>query len=544
MKGEGAAALALACGFDRQLSGGALALNVIAGLQEFLLDRAKAEASTYAVDELGARLCAKADETKNTDDQNFVRSLFVSTCAVVQGGDFEINEAMLRRLRRALLDDLTLLPGKLLDHYQLRHARDLSPDQLAGLLLARSLIEVVVAVIEGERSVSEMSELWRDETRERYQKLEADQQLRCSLKAQPFAAWCVGLLVPHLSVAVSDVASGPRQTPEQIAAAVERAAVRYCEIYAPDVDRAHGACLLAPEYQQHRAQLEALARAAHRLVELERVAEALRQSSAPPSEIAAKVLPELALALDALVEHLPEQTRASAGVAIMALRASAAMVARDYVGATASFVRTAGTSHTLGNSKVPAGVVRSLEFGARLASAKTSDEAKAAIEEEALPLGSYKVKYDRSDWTISVNAHVGTFIGAQWQFQQQPGEGEDGIAARPLSAPLGLDFSAPSSKAAHFGLLLALVDPFAAGTVDKSGDAQDLDWGALLNPGLYARVGIGGSPFTLLGGVGWQPLTRSPDDCPRASGGPVPCWKGAAQLGLALAVDVPLLRLR
>jgi hypothetical protein len=544
MKGESAAELAQACKFDQQTSGLGLAVNAIAGLQDFLLERAKAEASAYAVNELGARLCAKADETKNTEQQNFVRSLFASTCAVVQGDGFEVNEAALRRLRRALVDDLTLLPGKVLDQYQLTNGAKLSPEQHAGLLLARSLIEVAVGVIEGERSLSEMGKTWRDDARQRYQRLNPAQQLRCSLKGQPLAAWCVGLLVPDLCVAVSDVAKGPSQTPEQIAAALERAAVSYCKTYAPEADRENGACLLVPEYQQQRAQLEALARAAHRLVELERVAQALSQSATPPSEVAAKVLPDLALALDGLVEHLPEHARASTEVAAMALRASAAMVARDYVGATASFVRTAGESPTLGNLNIPDGVVRSLEFGARLAGAKTSDEAKAAIEEEALPLGSYKIKYDRSEWTIAINAYVGTFVGKQWQLDQQDGAGKDGFAARPLSAPLGLDFSAPSSKAAHLGLLLALVDPFAAGTVDKSGEAQDFDWGALLNPGLFARLGIGGSPFTLLAGVGWQPLTRSPDDCPRADGSTAPCWKGAVQLGLALSVDVPLLQLK
>lgn len=545
LNGESGADLALACRLDEETSGASLAVTAIAGLQDFLVERAKAEASTYAVDELGARLCADKEESKNTTAENFVRSLFTRTCAIIQADEFELSEATLRRLRQALVDDLTLIPGKLIER-RLDQLKDPEQEQRAGLVLALGMVEAAVSVVKGTIGLPEVPARWRDETKAGYNRLQADHRLKCSLNALPFSPWCVGLFVPDLSLAVVELAKGPGQTPEQVAAAIERAAVRYCEVYAPPgPDSIEGACLLNPSYKgaEYRATFEALARAAQRLAALQNAATKLAAEGATPSEIAGRVLPDLALTLEGIIEVLPKQLRDSTEVAIMALRAAAAMVARDYVTATSSFVTVVSKGSTVAGIEVPDGAVRAIEFGARLAAAKNRDEAKAAIEDEALPLGSYKIKYDRSQWTIMINAYVGTFVAQEWQMNGENDRAKDGFAARPLTAPIGIDFTLPSDKYFHGGLLLALVDPFAAGTVDTDGEAQELDWGALLDLGLYLRVGLGGSPFTLLGGVGWQPLTRSTDDCTLADGEVRPCWKGAVHVGAAVAVDVPLLRL-
>jgi hypothetical protein len=177
---------------------------------------------------------------------------------------------------------------------------------------------------------------------------------------------------------------------------------------------------------------------------------------------------------------------------------------------------------------------------ARLAAAKTSDDAKKVFEDEAAPLGSYKVKYDREGVTVAVNAFVGPFAGYGGNFQRR-NEDKAGFVTRPLSAPVGVDFTFLSWKYNHLGLMAAIIDPFAIGTVTSDSKAADFDWGAMLTPGLFARWGVGGSPFTLLGGIVYQPLARSSDTCTPEMGTAGPCWKGALQVGGAVAVDIPLL---
>jgi hypothetical protein len=90
--------------------------------------------------------------------------------------------------------------------------------------------------------------------------------------------------------------------------------------------------------------------------------------------------------------------------------------------------------------------------------------------------------------------------------------------------------------------MLTFIDPFAVGTIGSDAKAADFDWGAVLTPGGLVRVGIGGSPFSAIVAVTGQPLARSKDTC--GSGTETgPCWKGAWQVGGALAVDVPILML-
>ncbi|MFO0570970.1 MAG: hypothetical protein U0263_35375 [Polyangiaceae bacterium] len=482
-----------------------------------MVDRAKSEATTYAVEELGARLCAKEDTKKNSAQENFLRSLFPTSCGVLQAKGFELTESSLLRLRKALVADLTLMPGRLLDEWKALN-KSLSPEQLAGWVLARSAADVAALVVLGRLAVPEIPRKWAEETEKQYLKLAEQQRLQCSLKNDKFAPACAGLLAPELSVAVLDVAQGPSQTPEQIAAAIERAAQKFCKVYGPPADRENGACLLVPEYQKWRDTFTQLAKAGERLIKLRQVVDKLTSEGTPPAEIARRVLPDVAAALDGIVDLLPGTAQKAAKVTTMALHAAAATLDRDYAQAISILLESTSDQQELAGIQLPAPAVRALEFAARLATAKDRDDAKKAIEDEALPLGSYKVKYDRSEVTIAVNAFVGAFAGYQTQFRRHD-DGKAGFAARPLSAPLGVDFTLMSSKYWHFGVLAAVIDPFAAGTVDDTGKAQELDWGALLTPGVHFRVGVGGSPFTLLGGVTWQPLTRSPDDCETSGDG-------------------------
>ena len=74
-------------------------------------------------------------------------------------------------------------------------------------------------------------------------------------------------------------------------------------------------------------------------------------------------------------------------------------------------------------------LIRYLSFGANLASAKTSDEVKEAINTAALPPGSYSIKH-KSSFNISFNGYV----GYAWDFN-------GGIYANGVYAPVGFSVS-------------------------------------------------------------------------------------------------------
>jgi len=227
-------------------------------------------------------------------------------------------------------------------------------------------------------------------------------------------------------------------------------------------------------------------------------------------------------------------------LATTALRANAAAVARDYPELLAVIAEAFDPGEPLEAVKLPREVMASLGFAARLAAAKKPEDARKVFEEEAAPLGTYKLKYDRESATIAINAFVGPFAGYGKQYAVED-ETDSGFVARPLSAPLGVDFTLPSGKWCHFGLMVSVIDPFGPGTIDENAEAEEFDWGAVLTPGAFLRVGIGGSPFTVLAGIVGQPLARSSSTCTTSDGTSTPCWKGALQVGGAIAVDVPLL---
>jgi hypothetical protein len=219
---------------------------------------------------------------------------------------------------------------------------------------------------------------------------------------------------------------------------------------------------------------------------------------------------------------------------------ASAVASREYSELLAAIAEAFEAGQPFEKVKPSSQAMAAIGFVVRLASARKPEDAKKLFEEEAAPLGTYKVKYDREGVTIAVNAFVGPFVARGKQFSVKD-DTHYGLVVRPLSAPIGLDFTLASGKYCHFGLHGAVIDPFGVGTIDPEGEATELDWGAIVTPSLFARFGIGGSPFTVLGGVVWQPLAKSGESCANAAGASVPCWKGSLQFGGALAVDVPLL---
>ena len=530
-------------GKQREVAGEELLFAVVGGLQSFLAERAKAEALSYSVDQLKYRLCTE-------DYQKYL----AKTCELLDAKDLSLDEPTLVRLRTALLEDLDRLPGTMIA--SLPPTTD--PNLVALRLFAQGGGESTLSLARGRSGLVEFPATWAEKNRAAAQANQLG--TNCSLLAPSttMSAGCWSLLLPELGAAVvkrepnADFAS-------DLAAVIEAAAGPFCAAYGPPDQKLGGTCLLGPAgtpsllkdaASQARKSTKVLIVASLRFVELGKLAKKLREQGTPSHEIAVRLLPELPLAIEAWRAALEEVSPDAAGqrafaTSVFVLQASNAAVIKDYPGLLALVSDALGAGKPLEGLQLPRHVRASLGFAARLAAAKKPEDAKKVFEEEAAPLGSYKVKYDREIVTIAINAFVGPFVGNGWQYHVKQGENDtaSGFVARPLSAPLGVDFTLASWRREHLGAMVTLIDPFAVGTVDSDGKAEDFEWGALLTPGAMVRWGVGGSPFTVLAGLTYQPLARSKDDCAVGTSSE-PCWKGALQVGGGVAVDVPLFILR
>lgn len=567
--------LRLALKKSEETAGAELLLVALGGLQSFLEDRAKAEAVGYTVDQLAGRLC----------DERY-RKYLADTCKLLDADDLSLDEATLVRLKKALLTDLARLPRALVEALP----KTADPNEEGFRVFAAGASETAIRLAKDRVRMKELPEIWANADRALYlDPTRANLRLNCSTRQRMELA-CFALLLPELATAAATI-----DEPEPIDAAaelIEAAAQPFCATYGAPNETAHGTCLLGDpaRFQAIAADIEKLVRVSGRFVALQHAADRLAKNGMTKLEIAERLLPQAAEAFEVWLAALrnvfggvtnraavattsgPESrtesdappiwakkrmlgftptvtpggtsTRSALdgmAVASVTIRANAAAVARDYPELLAVIAEAFEAGGALEKVKLPREVMASLGFAARLAAAKKPEDAKKVFEEEAAPLGTYKLKYDRESMTIAVNAFVGPFAGYGKQYAVEDDAIEPGFVARPLSAPLGVDFTLPSGKWCHFGLMVSVIDPFGPGTIDENSEAQEFDWGAVLTPGAFLRVGIGGSPFTVLGGIVAQPLARSSSSCVTSDGSSKPCWKGALQVGGAIAVDVPLL---
>jgi hypothetical protein len=512
-----------------ETAGSEIIFAALGGLQTFLTDRAKAEAVDYTVGQLKGRLCAKYS------------SYLPATCELLNQADLDLDEATLLRLRRALLADFQGLPVVLIDALP----KPADANDAASRLVIKSGMTALIELATKGLPPKSLPQLWAELDRAGYGALT---KLDCQLGTTAMPGACWALLLPELGQAA--VAMGKVEwSPENVAQAMENGAIGFCHAYGPAAKQQDGACLLESPTQLETvlASFKALASAAARFATLEKSVDSLAAQGIPPLEIAARMLPEFADAFEKLGAVFDSIRPAAKGIdqvvfdrVGVSLRAMGAVAARDYATFVAIIAAAVKPGQPLDGVKLPADIAKWLDFAARLAAAKSPADAKKAFEDAAAPLGSYKVKYDREQWTVAVNAFIGPFVGYGARIKSRTDTQGD-LAFRPLSAPLGLDLSAPSSTNAHVGLMLSVIDPFAAGTIDSASKAEDFDWGAVFTPGLFVRVGLFGSPFTVLGGAVYQPFAKSKDECTNAGGNADRCWKGQLQLGGALAIDVPLL---
>jgi hypothetical protein len=190
--------------------------------------------------------------------------------------------------------------------------------------------------------------------------------------------------------------------------------------------------------------------------------------------------------------------------------------------------------------KLDANVVRSVAFVAAMAQAKTRDDARQVIEDAAAPIGTYKAKFTAN--TTMINGYVG-FFGVERtplsKRESDPGYTKlDASVYRPLSAPVGVEFSYRLSEKWHGGFAILALDPLAIKVVDQGGTYRT-DFKDVLMPGLLGHISILNSPLDLVAGAVVQPTARSAETCNDNHA----CWRAPISLMAGLVVDAPLLQL-
>jgi hypothetical protein len=146
---------------------------------------------------------------------------------------------------------------------------------------------------------------------------------------------------------------------------------------------------------------------------------------------------------------------------------------------------------------------------AQLAQANNTQEAYAAIDNLADPVGSYRIKREHA-FSISLNAYGGLFIGH---------EDIDGVTTESkitnygLAGLVGVGFNLgrlrKTDRSPSLSLFLSAIDVSALVSyrVEDNDDTQlaELEWKDVFSPGAHAVFGFVKSPVCLAFGISQRP---------------------------------------
>lgn len=194
-----------------------------------------------------------------------------------------------------------------------------------------------------------------------------------------------------------------------------------------------------------------------------------------------------------------------------AIRASAVMMRGEYIDGTSEALAMANDLQI----RLPSSVIRYAPFIVDMASAKTPDEAQAALNAASAPVGSWRIK--RRAATFSVTGLIGGSIG----YETPSGlSNSNSYVASGIMATLGVDFSIPI-KTWTIGPYVSLIDvgqlvstPIDPETTTSENTKSKPEAGGsikavqIFSPGAYLRIGVGNSPFTFGAGAAIAPQLR------------------------------------
>ncbi len=188
-------------------------------------------------------------------------------------------------------------------------------------------------------------------------------------------------------------------------------------------------------------------------------------------------------------------------------------------------------------------VARLTGFIVAVISEKDPERLAQTLDSLADPVGGWRSKSKKGMVSVSLAAFPGFAGGMEWRTGQYGVVRENFkrtyVAAPTLVMPVGLDIVAGNSCGwpAPFGVFISAIDPAAFLQYDasKQGRVPAPKLTTVLSPGLWLRLGIGGTPFSINPYVVFRPGLRAWN-----AGVSTPA-ADAMQLGLSLSVDVTLL---
>jgi hypothetical protein len=548
-----------------------IALPLLQGLGDFLSARAKEELTAFASEQLGRMLCTPT--AGKIDGQ----TLFPGACAVMfPGGTGEAADGDAipsGRFQRVLTGELFSMPARLLQEGFIEFGTDAEEQQIKVILTA-----LVTRLMEAPARGDKVLDFFAD--------LEA--KIRRDLGAQRLTPTCVfeakkKASVPCAMMLFLTVAAQAKQAfpigrdpdaDETFTAGntwIKAAAAVFCERYgggasgdarclfggftAIDADFLRRlrdvaettvhfyddmgaiAAKLAASRADHRLSLDAAAEAAAG------AASALRPLTMAIVSFSQEFLP--ALPPGAAPPERARLARLKQAVEVIdeVLQAVAAAMKKDVHEVAASLRLVLALPMV--TARMSPAFKQGLRFMFDMVEARTRDDVRKVLEDNAAPLGSYKAKFEATTLRVTLNGFVGLFGGLEaplFARSRHASYKAPNVAfLQPLSAPMGVDLSGPAFGGQHhLGATFTLIDPLALRITEGADKTTQADFDGVLTPGALFRWGMFRSPIVFMVGVRVQPLLKSVERTCGAAGAETPCWQGAVSGMAGLAVDLPL----
>jgi hypothetical protein len=175
-------------------------------------------------------------------------------------------------------------------------------------------------------------------------------------------------------------------------------------------------------------------------------------------------------------------------------------------------------------------------FLMNLARAQSSSDLANALDNAAMPVGSYKVKRS-SAMNICIQSYAGITAGYEWLM---PG-GKGAFNIGP-TAPVGIAFSWGNREVyklsgSSFTLFFPVIDVGAVALFRLDNDTSPLPktitWRQVLSPGVIFAVGLKNTPITIFAGAQYSPQLRQVDNIADNS----------IRVNAGVVVDIPLFNL-
>ncbi len=471
----------------------------VAGLARFLEARAKAEVQLFVIDRIRQEVC---------DDAN-AKVFAPHMCSLLgTGADSVFAPSFGQNLRAAFEADLRGLPRVLLSEVGTDGGRD--------VLLARLTAEVLVGLVESTEPIaiteqlSEVARAWNctDASDKSCEQLK-NAATRASLLLQayfdhafmPTDTGGSNAATAAIEALVATILGSDALTMDQQIELekIERAVLEMARIVKELNDGPPTSGNEAPsDAERDRWRIRRVVSFGREMVGAVNVA--LRLGSAQEGARSWAIPPVVGDALEAYLE-------------------------RDYGRVFVSLLAVVPSG--IAKGRPPEKVVRVLAFGAELAQAKTADDAEAAIDAFAAPVGSWRLKSE--DRGIALNAWVGGVVGRELLVSKGV---SGGALSAGVTAPVGLDIFYGLGPV-HLGLFLPIVDvgnfiqfrasnkadldPNEVPSEGGQATAPDVEASTspsdnplqLLAPGAYLRVGFREVPIIVGAGASYVPSARN-----------------------------------